>query len=269
MSENRIVNIALGQFDLVQGDPASNLSKMLVMVDQAADAGADLIVFPELAYTGMFLPVQQMHQLAEAMDGTFVKNLCQKARAQRIHIIAGYPEASPDEPGKVYNSCIFIDDCGNVIENKRKVYAWGKEKDTFSPGHNFPVVTTRLGKIGMLICYEMEFPEPARIETLKGAELIVVCAAFTDEPHWNLKMKANAIFNQVFFVGINSMEDRCVGLSQIVAPDGEILAMASSSEETLLIQKIDLNRVMEVRNTIPYLSDFREDTFSTEAIHTY
>ena len=267
MSTNRMMNLSVGQIKPIQGDPAANLKKMFSMIDQAANAGSDLIIFPELAYTGMFLPPEQLHQLAEPKDGYFVQQLCQKAKEKQIHIIAGYPEKG-SEPGQVYNSCIFIDDQGNVIENKRKVYAWGNEKDTFSAGHHFPVVETKFGKIGILICYEMEFPEPARIETLKGAELIVVCAAFTDKAHWDLKLTVNAIFNQVYVIGANSAEGRCIGLSQIVAPDGTILALASE-DENLLTQAIDLDKVNDVRQRLPYIRDFRRDTFSLDALNTY
>lgn len=109
-----------------------------------------------------------MQQCAEKQDGPFVQALREKAKDKSIHIIAGYPEAG-DITGRLYNSCIFIDDDGNVIENMRKVYAWGKEKLVFAEGKRYPVVKTKFGNVGMLICYDIEYPEPSRIETLKGA----------------------------------------------------------------------------------------------------
>lgn len=181
MAKNRIVKIALGQFTSVQGDTEANLNKMFDMIDRAADEGADLIVFPELAYSGYFCSSYQMQQLAEPQDGPFVQQLRKKALEKRIHIIAGYPEAGPI-PGKMYNSCIFVDDTGTVIENMRKVYVWGEEKLKFAEGHRFPVVRTKFGAVGMLICADVEYAETSRIEALKGAEIIVDCSVWSIDP---------------------------------------------------------------------------------------
>jgi len=267
MSGKRIVKVALGQLNMIPGDTAINLGKMLDMIDRASAEGADIIVFPELSYTGYFLDNDETHRLAESVDGYMVQQLRKKSHEKHIHIIAGYVETE-NKAGTVYNSCIFIDDQGNILENKRKVYAWGDEKRRFAPGNKFPVIDTKFGKIGMLICYEMEFPEPARIEMLKGAELIIVCAAFTDKVHWNFKLKANAVYNQVFVLGVNSVENRCFGSSVVYAPDGELLVEAGNEEE-LMIQTIDVEKVQEIRRSIPYLSDFRKDTFSLNAVNIY
>ena len=136
MAKKRLVKIALGQFQVIQGDTQANLKKMLDMTDKAAEAGADLVVFPELAYTGYFLESYELQKLAEPQDGPFVQQLRKKAKEKRIHIIAGYAEAGT-VVGKMYNSCIFVDDEGRVIENMRKVYAWGQEKLKFCEGKRF------------------------------------------------------------------------------------------------------------------------------------
>lgn len=270
MEKKRLVKIALGQFQVIQGDTQANLRKMLEMTDRAAGAGADLVVFPELAYTGYFLESYELQKLAEPQDGPFVQQLRKKAKEKRIHIIAGYAEAG-SVAGKMYNSCIFLNDDGQVIENMRKVYAWGQEKLKFCEGKRFPVVETKLGKIGMLICYDVEYPEPSRIEALKGADIIVDCAVWSipAERRWHVDLAGNALFNLLFMVGANPVEDNCCGSSMIVGPDGEIRAMASRTEEELLIHEINLDEILEIRSRIPYINDFKEDTFSMEALHTY
>ena len=270
MAKKRLVKIALGQFQVIQGDTQANLKKMLDMTDKAAEAGADLVVFPELAYTGYFLESYELQKLAEPQDGPFVQQLRKKAKEKRIHIIAGYAEAGT-VVGKMYNSCIFVDDEGRVIENMRKVYAWGQEKLKFCEGKRFPVVETKLGKIGMLICYDVEYPEPSRIEALKGADIIVDCAVWSipAERRWHVDLAGNALFNLLFMVGANPVEDNCCGRSMIVGPDGEIRAMASRTEEELLIHEIDLDEIMEIRSRIPYINDFKEDTFSMDALKKY
>lgn len=268
--KERKVKIALGQFASVQGDTQYNLNKMLEMTDKAADEGADLVVFPELAYSGYFCPSYQMQQCAEKQDGPFVQAMRKKAKDRGIHIIAGYPEAGPI-PGKLYNSCIFVDDEGNVIENMRKVYAWGQEKLIFAEGRRYPVVNTKFGKVGMLICYDVEYPEPARIEALKGAEIIVDCSVWSvpAERRWHVDLAGNALFNLLFTVGCNTIGDNLCGSSMIVGPDGEERKVASRTEEELLVHEIDLNEILEIRSRIPYINDFKEDTFSMDALNRY
>lgn len=270
MSKKRLVKIALGQFASVQGDKQHNLNRMLELADQAADAGADLVVFPELAYSGYFCPSYQMQLCAEPNDGPFVQTLSKKAKEKGIHIIAGYPEAGA-VPGKLYNSCIFIDDDGKVIENMRKVYAWGGEKLIFAEGKRYPVVNTKFGKVGMLICYDVEYPEPARIEALKGAEILVDCSVWSvpAERRWHVDLAGNALFNLLFVVGCNTVGENLCGSSMIVGPDGEERAVASRTEEELLIHEIDLDEILAIRSRIPYINDFKEDTFSMKALETY
>jgi predicted amidohydrolase len=271
MIKGKIVKIALGQFTSVQGEPGRNMQKMLKMIDQAASQNVDLVVFPELAYSGHYCNSFHMQQLAEPQDGFFVQTLCRKANEKKIHIIAGYPE-SCEIPGRIYNSAIFIDDSGRVIENMRKVYVWGKEKLIFREGTRFPVVNTRFGKVGMLICYDMEYPEPARIEALKGAEIIVGCSVWSIDPaehRWHVDMQANALFNLLFMAGCNTVGENICGSSMIVGPDGKIRAMASRTKEELLIHEIDLNEIISIRRKVPYMSDFKEATFSMDAVNKY
>lgn len=270
MNKERLVKIALGQFTSRQGDTQANLARMLQLTDQAAEAGADLVVFPELAYSGYYCPSYQMQLCAEPQDGPFVQTLRKKAKEKRIHIIAGYPEAG-SVTGKLYNSCIFINDEGDVIENMRKVYAWGGEKLIFAEGKRYPVVQTKFGKVGMLICYDVEYPEPARIEALKGAEILVDCSVWSipAERRWHVDLAGNALFNLLFVAGCNTVGENICGSSMIVGPDGEVRAMASRTEEELLIHEIDLEEILKVRSKIPYINDFKEDTFSMKALETY
>lgn len=270
MGQDRKVKVALGQLQAIQGDTKENLGKMLKYIDQAAAQGADIVCFPELAYTGYFLESEELQRLAEPVDGPFVQTLRKAAKSRGIHIIAGYAE-SVHIPGRMYNSCVFIDDNGEVIGNMRKVNAWGQEKLKFCEGDSFPVINTKFGKIGMLICYDVEFPEPSRIEALKGAEL-VFCSAVWSIPaarRWDVDLAGNALFNLMFMAGANPVADNCCGSSKIVGPDGEVIAEASKTEEELLIAEIDMNEVLRVRSRIPYFNDFKEDTFSMDALNKY
>lgn len=270
--KERKMKIAIGQFEQVHGDTDANTEKMLNMIEEAASKNSDIIIFPELAYSGYRLESEEMQKLAEPVDGPFVQLLRNKAKEHRIHIMSGYAEADKVIPGRMYNSLVFIDDEGNVLENMRKVYAWGEEKLKFREGKRLPVVDTKFGKIGLLICYDMEHPEPARIEALKGAEIIFNASFWSIVPaerRWHVDLAANALFNLLYMVGANAVGENLCGSSMVVGPDGEVVNQASRDEEEVLITEIDLNRVLELRSTTPYLNDFKDELFSMDAVEKY
>ncbi|HZK00189.1 MAG TPA: nitrilase-related carbon-nitrogen hydrolase [Tissierellaceae bacterium] len=270
--KERKMKIAIGQFEQIHGNTEANTEKMLDMIENAAKENADIIIFPELAYSGYNLESEELQKLAEPVDGPFVQLLRNKAKELRIHIMAGYPEADKVIPGRMYNSLVFIDDEGKVLDNMRKVFAWGQEKLKFREGKRLPVVDTKFGKIGMLICYDMEHPEPARIEALKGAEIIFNASfwsAIPAERRWHVDLAGNALFNLLYMVGANAVGDNLCGSSMIVGPDGEVVKQASREEEELLVAEIDLNRVLELRSKIPYLNDFKDELFSMDAVEKY
>jgi predicted amidohydrolase len=267
---NREVTIAIGQMNVNQGETEENLKTMIDMSKKAKAQGADLICFPELSYTGYHLSSEELQQLAEPVDGRLFQELSTVAKSLGLYIIAGYAEAV-EIPGRMYNSALFVDDQGQLIGNMRKVYAWGEEKLKFREGNQFPVYETPLGNIGLMICYDCEFPEPMRIMALKGAEIIIDCAVWSipAEHRWDIDLSAGALYNVLYTVGANTVGHNTCGRSQIFDPQGRLVKAASSDEEELLIATIDLNKVIETRSKLPYLNDFKEDTFSMEALKKY
>lgn len=270
MSQERNVKIAIGQIKVAQGGTKENLEKMVRLTREAADAGATIIAFPELAYNGYHLEAGDMQKTAEDQNGPMVQTLRKVAKEKGVYILAGYAE-SVEIPGRMYNSAVFIDDKGELIGNMRKVNAWGVEKNKFREGNKFPVWDTPIGKIGLMICYDIEFPEPARIMALKGAELVFVLSVWSVPAarRWELDVPANALFNVMFIAGANPVGDGSCGDSMVAGPNGVIRARASSEEEELLFCDIDLNEVIEERSRLPYLNDFKEDTFSMDAVEKY
>ena len=122
-----------------------------------------------------------------------------------------------------------------------------------------------------MLCYDLEFSEPARIECLKGAEIIFVPSLWSlnAENRWHIDLAANSLFNLLFIAGCNTVGDSCCGKSKIVEPDGSTLIEASGTKEELLLATIDLAKLDEIRAKIPYLMDFKSDTFSIEALKKY
>lgn len=269
MEKRGTLKIALAQMAVAHGEVAPNLATIRRMTQEAAEAGAQIVCFPELAQCGFYMKKEVLRSLAEPIEGPFVTALRTLAAEHRIHLLCGYAEA-PNGEEVLYNSCVLIDDEGEILENMRKIYLWGREKQRFAPGHRLPVVNTRLGRLGILNCYDAEYPETFRIEALKGAEVVLVGAnwSFTGQSRWELQLSCNALCNLLFVAGVNIADQYCCGHSRVVAPDGHVIQTAAN-EETLLVTTIDLNEIDTQREKIPYMTDFNPETFTMEALRTY
>lgn len=248
------MKLALGQMTAVQGEPEANLRKMEAMIVQAADNGADLICFPELSYTGYFVRKEWLEEIAEDMEGRFISSLSALARRCQIGIVGGFAEK---EAGKLYNTAVLFDRQGAVAGKARKVHLWKSEKKRFAGGSEYPVFETEFGKIAILICYDLEFPEPARIAALKGAQLILCPAAWSvpAKRRWEVDLSGNALFNLIPIVGVNYSDDLCCGLSGAAGPDGNWIARTDGQEEIILYADIDDTAALTMREKIPYYED--------------
>jgi len=247
--------IALAQIKIEQKNIEENCKKIFEKIEEAAKENVDIICFPELATIGYTITTDELKKLPEDFNDTFIEKLQEKAKFFKIHILVGYLESKTTKKSRdFYNSCIFIDDEGKILANARKVYLWKKEKTKFKAKN------TKFGKIGILLCYDLEFPEPARIECLKGAEIIFVPSlwSFNAENRWHIDLAANSLFNLLFIAGCNAVGDSCCGKSKIVEPDGSTLIEASGTNEELLMATIDLEKISKIRAKIPYLTDLKK-----------
>lgn len=263
MTQNRKIKIALGQMTAVQGNPEENIKKMEAMTEQASAEGADIICFPELSCIGYFVKKERLLELCEPADGVLARCLSVCAAKNQISIIAGYAEQAD---GKVYNSCLVFDRTGKAVGNARKVHLWKSEKKRFEAGNDFPVFDMDFGKIAVINCYDLEFPEPSRIAALKGAELIFCPAAWSRPAlnRWELDIRGNSLFNILYVAGANFVDELCCGSSAVAGPDGAFLAQASAEKEELLLAEIDLEKVKENREWLPYFEDMKKELFVRE-----
>lgn len=249
------VRIALGQMEAVQGDTQANMAKMERMAAGAAAGGADVICFPELSYTGYFVKKDRLLEIAETENGEFYRRISRTAKENGICIVAGFAERGPGED--IYNTAVFAGRDGSIAGKARKVYLWKSEKKRFVRGEEFPVFDTEFGGVAILTCYDLEFPEPARIAALKGAKLIFCPAAWSvpARNRWDLDLMACSLYNMVFTAGANFADELCCGASGVAGPDGSMIAQSQGQKEEIVFADIDLDEVDRQREDIPYFDD--------------
>jgi len=170
--------IAVAQFAITTGELDANRTSMRASVAQAALAGARLVVLPELSDSGYLLPdAGQARLLASPADGVTLREWHSLATAHNLVIAGGFCELGPD--GNLYNSAAIVDASGTRAVY-RKAHLWDQEKKIFTPGDATPpVVRLPFGNVGLMICYDLEFPEWPRLAALAGADLVAVPVAWS------------------------------------------------------------------------------------------
>jgi 5-aminopentanamidase len=248
---NHLVDVAACQVSLQVGAAARNRETALAAITAAADAGARIVVLPELAPSGyVFASPAEARSLAEPADGPVVTEWAQLARHRGLVVIGGFCELGDD--GQLYNSAVLADP-GGVRAVYRKVHLWDAEADFFVPGSAPPpVVATEFGAIAMMICYDAEFPEWVRLPALAGADLLALPTNWPAEPvppgerpMVVANVQAAAFANRMFIAAACRVGAErgvsWVGGSMIAGPDGYPLAgPAGSSAPELLIAPCDL-----------------------------
>ncbi|NOY22298.1 MAG: acyltransferase [Acidobacteria bacterium] len=254
------------QFQPVFGDIGQNISTIREMLN---DKEFDLMVLPELCTTGyQFVSRDEALSLSEPAEGALGPALQELAERKSSVIVAGFAEKNGNE---VFNSAMAMGPDG-VLSVYRKAHLFFKEKDIFRPGNTpFEPVDTKQGyRLGTMICFDWIFPEAARSLALGGASVIAHSANLV-LPWCQQAMFARALENRIFIITANRFgtEDRdpaspltFTGGSQIMAPDGEVLAKAGPAEAVVMIREIDLNASNPQLNPMNHLfNDCRPDLY--------
>ncbi len=245
-------------------DPATNRDALTRLTAEHA-GDADLVVFPE-AYARDFGEAgSDVSPYAEPVDGPFGTALATAAAAQGTTVVAGMFESGPD-PERPYNTLLVR---GAVAASYRKVHLYDsfgyRESDRLSAGPLEPVVIDVRGwQVGLMTCYDLRFPELARALVDRGAELIVVPAAWVAGPrkvhHWRTLLAARAIENTVYVAAVGQPATRYCGHSLVLDPFGEVLAEAGpgSPEEPEVVRTVIERTVLEeARRVNPSLRNRR------------
>lgn len=258
-----MAKIYLAQMEPVLFDKAANLSKMKWYMEQAADQQAQLILFPELCLTGYFTREKTM-ELAEDLHGSSILQMQDWAQEYNLKIIFGFIEK---KEGSVYNSACFINNDGTIIGTYQKNHLWDEEPKYFSAGNTYSVWDTDIGKIGIMICYDTEFPEASRILALKDAQIILAPTANMSplEHAQQVLIQCRALENQLFVATTNRVGQEettnFFGESAAADPFGKLIVHGSQAESGYLIE-IDLNKITEARRFYNYLKDRKMETYS-------
>ena len=264
------MKIAVLQCASLQVDPAGNLERLRTAAQGAAHAGAALLVCPEMFLTGYNIGAEAAQRLAEAADGPSAQAVAAIARRTGLAIVYGFPERGPQ--GEVYNAAQCIDADGRRCASYRKTHLYGGlDRAMFVAGTALaPLVELQGLRVGLLICYDIEFPENARLLALAGADLIAVPTANMLEFDIvaTTLVPARAFENQCGVVYANHCgregDIEYGGLSSIVGADGVSLAEAGR-DDALLLADLTHEALDTSRRRFPYLADRRPELYRAPA----
>ncbi|EHQ52620.1 carbon-nitrogen hydrolase [Ectothiorhodospira sp. PHS-1] len=270
-------------------DTRSNLDKSLRGIREAAAQGAELIILQEL-HTGLYFcqtEDTELFNLAEPIPGPSTQALSEVAAELGVVIVGSLFERRA--PGLYHNTAVVLDSDGRLAGVYRKMHIPDDpgyyEKFYFTPGDlGFEPVDTRVGRLGVLVCWDQWFPEAARLMALAGAELLIYPTAIGWDPNdtadeqarqreaWITVQRAHAVANGIPVAACNRVGfeadpsgvtagSQFWGSSFVCGPQGEFLAQASDSQEQVLVVDIDKARSEAVRRIWPYLRDRRIDAY--------
>lgn len=270
------------------GDNGSNLAHAVEMIDKVASgAGApDMIVLPEMfscPYKTSKFPV-----FAQEDGGSNWQKLSAAAKRNHVYLVAGsMPELEIsrdccEHSEKIYNTSYVFDRNGIQIAKHRKVHLFDvdikggqrfKESDSLAPGNQITTFETEFGKIGLMICFDIRFPEMARLMQLDGAKMIIVPAAFnmTSGPKWwDLMFRTRAVDNQLFMAGCSPARDENAsyvawGHSVVCDPWGTVLGQLDIEEDVLTVE-VDFSEIEKVRQQVPLTTARRTDLYSLSSL---
>lgn len=260
------MKIAIAQIECKVGDVKANIDKISGIIQKAAEAGSELVMFPEMADTGY--EVSRISAYASSWDPGPVEHIQKAAKQNRIHVICGLSELAD---GCIYNVLAVVNSDGRISGKYRKTHLAAfsplEEHKTFTAGNCLEIVQIGDFKAGLMICYDLRFPEVARSLALSGAEMLLLAAAwpFPRLRHWDMLIAARAIENQVFVVaanhvGANSMATFC-GSSRIVDPYGVTVTSASQEREALMMAEISKTDLEYLRDAMPVFEHRREKLY--------
>ncbi|MFI5356002.1 MAG: carbon-nitrogen hydrolase family protein [Opitutales bacterium] len=254
------MRLACAQFTARAGDVAANLATIDSLAATAAQAGAGLLVLPELAVTGYARPGIVI-PLAEPIPGPSTDRLAEVARTRGLALACGIIESEPST-GRLYNTMLLLDRDGRELLRYRKVHLWDTEKSWATAGAAFPVAPLGGLTVGQWICYDSRFPETARTLAKAGAQVALAAAAWlgpADE--WELALRARAMDNGIFVAGSVHLGSAFHGTALIVDPHGRVLARGPAHGDAIISAELNPATITEFNQRLPLLSHLRPESY--------
>ena len=247
-----------------------NLKKSMDFINEAAGKNARLVCFPEfqMAFSPGSQSPSHLYALAETVKGNFVSTLAVAAKKNRIGVIVTIYEKS-SKPHHVYDTAVIISQRGTITSVYRKLHLYDalgfKESTKLMPGKSIvQPAKTPAGRVGVLICYDLRFPEMSRLLTIKGADALVAPSAWVagemKEEHWVTMIKARAIENGSYIIAPDQVGNIYCGKSMVVDPFGVVL-LDMGQREGMDMVDIDKARIQQVRRSLPLLKNRRSDIY--------
>lgn len=261
----------------VPGDKGETMALVERTVRELVSMKVDLVALPEMFCCPY--KTENFPRYAEEEGGPIWEACSAIARKYNLYLSAGsMPEK--DGSGRVFNTAYVFDSAGRQIAKHRKMHLFDidvkggqrfRESETLSAGNTVTTFETEFGTFGLCVCYDFRFPELGRLMALRGAQLILVPAAFnmtTGPTHWETMFRSQALNNQVFAVGTAPAREEGAfyvswGHSIITDPWGQVVSQMEEKPE-VRITELDLSKVQEVRDQLPLLRHRRTDVYSLE-----
>jgi predicted amidohydrolase len=249
------MRVAVAQLEPILAEKERNLDACVARLEEAAAAGAELLVLPECAIPGyMFESAEEALPFAEEIPGPSSEALAQECRRLGMHVVCGLLERDGDV---LHNAAVLIGPEG-LIGTYRKTHLPFLGVDRFVvPGDELTVYDTPLGRIGVEICYDLRFPEVTRTLALQGADIIAHPTNFPVAARIQTELitVARAAENRIYLLTANRVgkerSGEFCGWSQIVDPYGTRLAEAGETEEALLVAEVDVEKARDKDYVIP------------------
>ena len=265
-----MVKVAVVQFR-ASTSKERNLEKILGFISRAAKNGAGLVAFPEfmMFYTPATETPQQLSVNAERITGNFVSTIAKSARDNAIEVVGTFYEKSPRR-NRVYDTSFLADATGRITSKYRKIHLYDalgfKESGKMASGSRIAMPrTSRIGKLGMLICYDLRFPEISRTLASSGSEVIVAPSAWvrgrSKEDHWVTINKARAIENGCYMISPDQTGNIYCGRSMVVDPYGKVL-LDMKKRQGIGYVEIRREKIRQTRRALPLLKNRRTDIYS-------
>ncbi len=254
-----------------------NLRLSLNYIKEAAKKKASLICFPEfqMAFSPNYQSARQLTKLAESVNGgNFVFTLCSAAKRNKINVVATIYErninnSNAKNNNRVFDTAVMITNKGIIRSVYRKIHLYDalgfKESVKMMAGNIIEKpIKTVVGNVGLMICYDIRFPEMSRILTVEGANVLAVPSAWVHgimkEEHWQTMLKARAIENGSYVIAPDQVGNIFSGRSMVVDPFGVTL-IDMGNRDGMEVIEIDKSRIQKVRESLPLLNNRRTDVY--------